>query len=86
MHFLLCTEEQPNSSMTATCFYGSDDTLHDKPPFCMNYPAQINHITVVTNSGVPRGGFGVFKPPPKIPKALQNRAKLNPIVKTVKNC
>ena len=31
------------------------------------------------------GGFGVFKlPPPEIPKALQNRAKLNPIVKTVK--
>jgi len=25
-------------------------------------------------------------PPPEIPKALQNRAKLNPIVKTVKNC
>ena len=34
-----------------------------------------------------RGGeFGVFKPPPEILKALQNRAKLNPIVKTVKNC
>jgi len=31
------------------------------------------------------GGVGVFKPPPEIPKALQNRAKLNPIVKTVKN-
>ena len=25
-------------------------------------------------------------PPPEIPKALQNRAKINPIVKTVKNC
>ena len=38
-------------------------------------------------SGVPRGGSGVFKsPPPEILKALQNRAKLNPIVKTVKNC
>ena len=24
--------------------------------------------------------------PPEIPKALQNRAKLNPIVKTIKNC
>ena len=33
------------------------------------------------------GGLGAFKPPPsEIPKALQNRAKLNPIVKTVKNC
>ena len=32
-------------------------------------------------SGVPRGvGFGVFNtPPPEIPKALQNCAKLNPI-------
>jgi len=78
-------------------------------------------------SGIPKGGFGVFKPPPpppksppphknhnpnppktkkkktgekqkgvfgvsnpppppEIPKALQNRTKLNPIVKTVKNC
>ena len=33
-----------------------------------------------------RGGFEGFNPPtPEIPKALQNRAKLNPIVKTVKN-
>ena len=32
-------------------------------------------------------GEGVFNsPPPEIPKAPQNRAKLNPIVKTVKNC
>jgi len=31
------------------------------------------------------GGVGVFNPH-RIPKALQNRAKLNPIVKTVKNC
>jgi len=32
------------------------------------------------------GGVGGSSPPPEIPKALQNRAKLNPIVKTVKNC
>ena len=34
------------------------------------------------------GGFGGFKPPPppEILKAFQNRAKLNPFVKTVKNC
>ena len=34
------------------------------------------------------GGWGVqlLPPPKKIPKALQNRAKLNPIVKTAKNC
>ena len=30
------------------------------------------------------GGWGVQTLPPEIPKALQNRAKLNPIVKTVK--
>ena len=34
------------------------------------------------------GGWGgsAPPPPPEIPKALQNRAKLNPIVKTIKNC
>ena len=33
------------------------------------------------------GGLGGSDyPPPEIPKALQNRAKLNPIVKTVKKC
>jgi len=40
------------------------------------------------NSGVPRGGLGGGSntpPPPEIPNALQNRAKLNQIVKTVKN-
>jgi len=29
------------------------------------------------------GGEGSTPPPPEIPKALQNRAKLNPTVKTV---
>ena len=32
------------------------------------------------------GGFGVLNPSHEIPKALQNRAKLKPIVKSVKNC
>jgi len=34
------------------------------------------------------GGWGLTPTPhpPEIPKAFQNRAKLNPIVKTVKNC
>ena len=31
-----------------------------------------------------RGGLGGSTPPPETPKALQNRAKLNTIVKTVK--
>jgi len=36
------------------------------------------------SSGVTTGEFGVSTPPPEIPKALQNRAKLNPTVKTIK--
>ena len=39
---------------------------------------------VGVTSGVPGGG--AWGSTPQIPKALQNRAKLNPIVKTVKNC
>ena len=33
-------------------------------------------------------GWGIWRlnPPPEIPKAIQNRAKLNPIAKIVKNC
>jgi len=44
-------------------------------------------VTMLGTSDVPRGGLGGgFKhPSPEIPKVLQNRAKLNPIVKTVKN-
>jgi len=38
---------------------------------------------VQTRAVAYRGGFN---PPLEIPKALQNRAKLNPIVRTVKNC
>jgi len=41
--------------------------------------------SVVLDSGLPREGWGFNHPPPEIRKALQNRAKLNPIVKTVKN-
>jgi len=47
------------------------------------------HLHCIVPSGVARGrGFwGVQTPsPPEIPKILQNRAKLNPIVKTDKNC
>jgi len=60
--------------------------------FTIKYDMSVNNTTFIlytmVYSGVPReGGFGVFNPPsPKFPKALQNRAKLNPIVKTIKNC
>jgi len=33
-----------------------------------------------------RQGVRVFKAPSEIPKVLKNHAKLNPMVKTVKNC
>ena len=51
-------------------------------------PCTCSFMVLLLCSGVPRGeGVGVFKPPPpEIPKALQNRAKLNPTVKAVKNC
>ena len=40
----------------------------------------INAQDTKVTSGVPGWGFGVFNPPaPEIPKAHQNRAKLNPI-------
>jgi len=44
----------------------------------------VDNFDVERTSFVPGGG--VSFPPPEIPKALQNRAKLNPIVKTVKSC
>jgi len=48
--------------------------------------AVIKFPSAVT-SGVPRGGgLRGSNPPHKIPKALQNRAKLNLIVKTVTYC
>jgi len=52
-------------------------------PYILPIPDN-SHLSFTPTSGVPRGGM--FNPPPEIPKALQNRAKLNPIVKTVKNC
>jgi len=48
---------------------------------------QGKYTAVLQTSGVPRGVWGgLTPPPPEVPKALQNRAKLNPIVKTVKYC
>ena len=53
-------------------------------PFsCLSYLLHYPHTLAV--SGVPRGGLGCSNPP-EIPKALQNHAKLNPIVNAVKNC
>jgi hypothetical protein len=44
------------------------------------------NLTLVWDSGVPREGvWSVETPPPEIAKDNQIRAKLNPIVKTVKN-
>jgi len=52
-----------------------------------NIPCSLNvEFQLSVASGVPRGGGLGVQTPPYIPKALQNRAKLNPIVETVKNC
>ena len=46
-----------------------------------------DNIVYCTRQWRTEGGvWGVQTPPPEILKALQNRAKLNPIVKAVKNC
>ena len=42
-----------------------------------------DHTGSIISSGVPRGGGWGVQTPPEILKALQNRAKLNPTVKTV---
>jgi len=65
------------------------DTLHRHEN--LNISRNLNTCSSknVWVSGVPRAGLGggVLNPSyPEIPKALQNRAKINPIVKTVKNC
>jgi hypothetical protein len=47
------------------------------------------NITIFVSNGVTGGGcLGSSNTSPslEIPKALQNRSKLNPIVKTIKNC
>jgi hypothetical protein len=51
---------------------------------------QTSELSIVTlmvsQSAVAYRGRGVFNPPPpELPKAHQNHAKLNPIVKPVKN-
>ena len=52
-----------------------------------NVRTLLSFCDVSTGSGIRGGGLGCSNPPPpEIPEALQNRAKLNPIVKTVKNC
>jgi len=59
-----------------------------KPNFWQTFRREVRvfHDGAVAYRGV-RVSLGVQTlPPPEIPKALQNRAKLNPILKTVKNC
>jgi len=46
------------------------------------YSDSVRSSHYIVCSGVPRGGLGCSTPLPEIRKALQNRAKLNPIVKT----
>jgi len=69
----------------------SGDGVREEKKFAhstMNLNPGHQLAAILTDSGVPRGGgeFGGFKRPPshEILNALQNRSKLNPIVKNVK--
>jgi len=54
---------------------------------CRDYTASNDGEDDLVQWRTERGeGLGCSGTPPEIPKTLQNRAKLNPIVKTVKNC
>ena len=55
-------------------------TAASRTPDKGGYHPQIPVLSVLFSQ------LNLLNPPPEIPKALQNRAKLNPIVKTVKNC
>ena len=64
---------------------------HVRPCTCDLVSASLQLGRLSSASVAYRGGRGALgvqtpPPPPEIPKALQNRAKLNPIVKNVKNC
>ena len=63
-----------------------DDILMTLRQYSSGETGENNENCKPSSSGVPRGSLGCSTPPPEIPKALQNRAKLNPTVKTVKNC
>ena len=70
-----------NISTTPSCSHSSNVFF---PPILPHIPPTFPQcLGPVAYRG---GGLGCSNPLPKIPKALQNRAKLNPIVKTVKNC
>jgi len=50
----------------------------------MGKPNSVKILYKTSLQWLSEGGVG-FQTPPEIPKALQNHAKLNPIVKAVKN-
>ena len=68
-----------------TCCKRRQPPSHLATPFAGSNTMRFLSLGFV-NSGVPGGVWSVQPPTPEIPKALQNRAKLNPTVKTVKNC
>ena len=62
-------------------------TLEQAPLRVLVFPCHSRSTHTAPQWRTEGGGVGVFKlPHPEIPKALQNSAKLNPIVKTIKNC
>ena len=79
----------PNPPLRLDCQLGSGPFSLDAPRPYLTGPKGSRRLrcrdfkTVAYREG---GRFGGVQTLPEIPKALQNRAKLNPIVTTVKNC
>jgi len=83
---------EPSGNFKHLCQLNMEISLDNFTNTAINWETFSGKFTsIYSNIGVRRGWGGwvclwCLIPPPEIPKALQNRAKLNPIVKTVKNC
>ena len=75
----LFTELGPTDRPTELCPHPELDPVGGR--YILLNVGNPNTVVLLTIpiSGVPRGGLGCSTPPPKIPKTLQNCAKLNPI-------
>jgi len=80
----------PSSRPCWASVYGTHDILSSQYCYVLEHlhtqQSLTNHMSQWHTEG---GVWGAQPPPtptPEIPKVLQNCAKLNPIVKTVKNC
>jgi len=63
--------------------YNVTNWLTNQPCNSTEHSPPEEYMFSASRSGVPWRGGGANPPPPEIPETLQNRAKLNPTVKTV---